>query len=128
MANFRSLEPPTEVFTARALAALSKGDACKFGAGGIDQAGDGDQVDCFAQENIASGSYGTFYRGQIRMIGRAASGVNFSVGDKVYLDANQALDTGSTGNKAVGEVVGDDPESDGWVEFTFDHLAAFTHA
>lgn len=128
MANFRVAQGAPESFTAKAVAAVNKGDAFKFVAGGVQAASDGETVDGFVVADASINTYAKCVRGAMKVIGRAATGVNFATGDKVYLAAGQALDTGSAGNKAVGTVVGDDPESAGWVEFDFDPEATFQHA
>lgn len=128
MADFRVIGHAGETHTAKALATIAVGDALKYGANGVTPAGDGDQVDGFAATAGSTGSYVTVLRGSMRVIGSAATGVNFAVGDQVYLDASGKLDTGSIGNVSLGTVVGTDPETAGFVEFLFDPLASFTQS
>lgn len=126
--NFVVRGSPSQRFQAQALATIAKGDALKFGANGVDVAGDGDQVDGFALEAAGSGNLVWVGRGSMRVTGRAASGVNFALGDQVYIDGTQELDAGSATNVSLGKVVAFDPETAGLVEFDFDPDYTFTHA
>lgn len=128
MADFRVDGGLSEIFSAKAVLGYSKGNALKFAAGGVTPAGDGDTVDGIALETVTINNFGNVARGPIKVTGRAAAAVNFSVGDDVYLDAAGALDTGTAGDVSMGKVIGDDPEVAGWVQFKYDHLGSFTHA
>ena len=129
MAKFKLIEQAPEIFTARVItAAVEKGDPLKFAAGGVEEAGDGDRVDAFATQAGGVGDYIACARGSMRVVGMAATGVDFNVGDDVYLDASQHLDSGSTGDVAVGEVIAHDPETGGLVEIRFDPEGSTVHA
>lgn len=125
--NFRLVETPPERFRAKALATIAKGDACRFDAGGLDQAGDGEQVDAFALENITSAEMGWFGRGIMEVIGQAETSTNFAPGDQVYLASGQQLDAGSSGNVSMGIVL-EDPELGGLVRVRFDPEYTFIKA
>ena len=128
MAKFSVRGPASETFKAKAIAAVAKGDPLKFTTGGVTVAGDGDTVDAFASAAASINTYVTCVRGDFSVIGTAFTGVNFAIGDQVYLTAAGTLDAGTTGNKSMGVVIGDDPEQSGYVEFRFDPLATFEHA
>ena len=109
--------------------AVSVGDPVKRGSNGIEPAGDGDTMFGIAISDGAVGETIAVWRGSGTFKATAATGVNFSVGDQVYLAASGEIDTGATGNKSCGVVVDEDPDtaSDN-VHVDFDPWGTFTHA
>jgi len=79
-------------------------DSCTAGVVGI------------AAEDIAASGTGVVYTAGL-FEGTADTGVNFDVGDKVYLASASKLDAGSSSDKPVGMVVEADPASAGTVQF-----------
>ena len=129
MAKFKLQTRASEIFSAPVVSAdVEKGDPLKFGAGGVQIAGDGERVDAFALAAASVGSYVQCARGPLDVVGIAASGVDFDIGADVYLDASQHLDTGTTGDTAVGQVTNFDPETGGLVQVRFDPYGQTTHA
>ena len=109
--------------------AVSAGDPVKLGTNGVAPAGDGDTMFGIAISDGAVGETIAIWRGPGTFKGTAASGVDFAVGDRVYLAASGELDTGSTGNASCGVVVDADPATASTnVHVDFDPQGTFTHA
>lgn len=109
--------------------AVAAGDMVKFGTNGITVAGDGDTVYGVAMSDGAVGETIAVWRGPGTIKVTAASGVNFAVGDRVYAAASGEVDTGSTGNISIGQVVDADPATASTSVFVdFDPYGVFAHA
>lgn len=89
--------------------AVTAGDPVKLGTNGITVAGNGDDMFGIAMSDGAIGETIAVWRGHGTFKATAASGVNFAVGDRVYLAASGEIDAGTTGDNSCGIVVDADP-------------------
>lgn len=110
------------------LATITQGNPVKLGTNGVDAAGDGATMFGIALESGATGDQISVWRGPGQFTAKAASGVNFAMGDQVYLAASNEVDAGSATNKSIGVVVDNDPATAGTVTIDFDPWGTFAHA
>ena len=110
---------------------VDAGEAVKIATTGATECGDGETMFGIALQSGVSGDTIAVWFGGI-FSGTAAAGVDFAIGDRVYLAAQASgltrFDTGSATNLSAGIIVETNPASAGEIFVLHDPQGLFAHA